>query len=301
MSKKNISPSELYADQFQSSEPKFYTRVPNIIDHLTYSVVKDGKKITKRLSVYAKELYRIIRMIASDNGVSWNSSENLALKIGCAKSTISAATKELLMPMDQLDGNPLIIITEKTLKKTKENGHVFGVKFYMRTIVDIWKWNNAFMSTLKYQNQYGNLIFENEEESSRSPEKQVISSRSPEKQVPPSSRSHGERNNNPLKKNPLFKEQQPTADAASVCSFKKKKGRLSLSEEQCKSYDWMVESGCEEKSAFSIASNFTPKEIAFASEYLLRQQKKNKSKDKNIENIWGYFRQTLKGRYWENE
>ncbi len=310
MSKKSISSAELYAQQFQWSEPKFYTRVPNIIDHLTYSIMKDGKKITKRLSVYAKELYRIIRMIASDDGVSWNSSEDLALKIGCAKSTISESTKELLMPMDQLDGSPLIIITEKTLKKTKENGHVFGVKFFMRTIVDIWKWNNAFMATVKHQKQYGKFEFQKERQidipiedfqDSRSHGEQVDSSRSHGEQVLPGSRSHGERNNNPLKKNPLFKEQQPTADAASVCSLKKKKGRLSLSEEQRKSYDWMIESGCDEKSAFSISSNFTPKEIAFASEYLLKQQKKNKSKDKNIENIWGYFRQTLKGRYWENE
>jgi len=240
-------------------------------------------------------------MIASDGGACWNSSEDLALKMGCAKSTVSKATQELLMPMHQLDGNPLIIINEKKIKKTLDNGHVYGVKFFVRTIVHIWKWNNAFMATLKHQNKYGKIEFEDEEEISRSPEKQVSSSRSPEKQVLPSSRSHGERNNNPSKKNPLFKEQQPTADAVPVCFSKDKKGRMSLSDDQRKSYEWMIENDCDEKSAFYMASNYTRHDIVGASEYVNKQFKKNKSKDNKIDNRWGYFRQTLKGRYWENE
>jgi len=298
---KNLSPAELYADHFQHPEPRFFTQVPNIIDHLTYTVKQEGITKKKRLSVYAKELYRVIRMIASDAGKCWNSTEALAEKIGCSKSKVSEATQELLMPMDQLDGKPLIIITERKMKKTLDSGHIYGVKYFVRTIVDIWGYNNAFMATLKYQNKYGQEEPVHKEISCSHGE-QVITSCSHGEQVPPSSCSLSERNNNPIKKNPLLSKQQPTADAAPVCSsnMEKKKKRLSLSEDQRKSYEWMLKEGCDEKSAFDMASKFSPEHIKLACEYVLKQEKISKSKNKKIFNPWGYFIQTLNGRYWEN-
>jgi len=288
---KNISPAELYAEHYQNSEPKFYTRVPNIIDHLTYTVEENGKKKTKRLSVYAKELYRIIRMIASDEGSCWNSTESLANKIGCSVGSVVNAKKELLMPMDQLDGNALVIEKRKTIKKTGSNGKSFCTVLCTRTIVDIWRWNNAFMATVKYQNQYGGTDSHGE---------CVCTTDSWGESVHLGTDSCGEGNNIPSKKNPLLKEQQTTADAAPVCLSEKKKGRLSLSGSQRKCYEWMMDNGCDEKSAYYMASSYTSQEIANASEYVNKQFKKNKAKDNKIDNRWGYFRQTLKGRYWED-
>jgi len=119
-------------------------------------------------------------------------------------------------------------------------------------------------------------------------------------QVIQGSRSLSERNNNPCSKNPLFKKQQPTADAAPVCLLKKK-GKLSWSPDKQRSYDWMLKEKCSEKAAFDIASKFTSEDIRLACEYVLKQEKINKSSGKKIHNRWGYFRETLNRRYWENE
>lgn len=295
MSKVSRTPSELYADQFQNPEPKFFTRVPNIIDHLTYTVIEKGKKKTKRLSIYAKELYRIIRMIASDDGLCWNSMDNLALKMGCAKSTVSKAHQELLQSFDQLDGSSLIKIDKKKKKFTSEN-HRCGTVYFIRTIINIWPWNNAFMSTLKYHKK------DTDQESSRSPHEHVDISRSPHEQLPLSSRSPHERNNNPSNKIPLFKEQQPTEsdDSESVCLSKMQKKRLSLSESQRKVFDYLVKDGLEEKAAMDISCKFTSEELNSALKYCAEQFKKNKQKGKKVPNKWGYLRSCLNGRYWEN-
>lgn len=291
MSNKDQSPSEIYVEQFQNSEPKFYTRIPNIIDHLTYTVEENGKKIKKRLSIYAKELYRIIRMIASEGGSDWNTTKSLAEKIGCSVGSIHKAKKELLMPIDQLDGTALVTEKRKTIQKTASDGRKFATTLCTRTINDIWKWNNAFMATLKYQNQYGGTDSCGES---------VGGTDSCGESVYPGTDSCGERNNISLNKNPMFKKQHPTANAAPVCLSKNKKGRMSLSEDQRKSYEWMLANGCDEKSAFTMASKFTTQEISDASYYLEGQRKKSKAKGKNITNLWGYFHQTLKGRFWEN-
>jgi hypothetical protein len=287
----NLMPSEIYAEQFQNPEPKYYTRMPNIIDHLTYTVIENGKKKVKRLSIYAKELYRIIRMIASDKGACWNTAESLALKIGCSVGSVVNAKKELLMPMDQLDGSPLVIETRKKILKTKPDGKKFATVLCTRTVIDIWKWNNAFMATVSFQNQYGNTDSCGES---------VDNTDSCGESVSLGTDSCGEGNNNPPKKNPLFKEQQPTASADSVCLSKIQKKALLFSEDRTSAFNWMVSKGCEEKAAYAMAKDFTPQEIDLASKYVVSQEKKNKAKGKKLDNPWGYFTQTLRGKYWEN-
>lgn len=300
MSNPKLSPSEIYANHFQTTEPNFYTRVPNIIDHLTYTVIKDGEKQVHRLSVYAKELYRVIRMIASDYGKSWHTMDDLAEKIGCSKSKVSEAHQELLQPMDQLDGSPLIHIERKNKKITSDNGHQCGTVYFIRTIINIWPWNNAFMATIKYQNKYGRIV--DDEEPSCSPCEPVSGSCSPCEPVHLGSCSPCERNNNTGKKNPVLEEQQPTEASASahVCSSKTQKAKMFLSPEQSKAYDWMIEKRCNPNAALKIVKTYCSQEIQHASAYLMNQLTKNKSKGVQIPNIWGYFTSILKGRYWEN-
>lgn len=291
MSNHEKSVSETYAINFQNSEPKFYTRIPNIIDHLTYTVEENGVKIKKRLSVYAKELYRILRMIASDDGKCWNTTESLAEKVGCSVGAIYNAKKELLMPMDQLDGSALILEKKVKLNKTNSSNQPFSTMLCTYTILDIWKWNNAFMATLKHQAKYG---AESSHETDPPP-------KSPHENVNLGTNSPHEANNN-IPKNPIVKEQQPTEASASahVCSSKIQKAKMFLSSEQRKAFDWMIEKRCNPNAALKIVKTFCSQEIQNASAYLINQLNKNKAKGVQIPNIWGYFTSILKGRYWEN-
>lgn len=296
---KNLSPSELYAVNFQVQEPKYFTQIPNIIDHLTYSVKIKGKFAHKRLSVYAKELYRILRMIASDQGKSWNCTKSLAKKVGCSVGMIVKAKAELMQKFDQLDGNPLIL--EKKIKVNKKNTQDknFASILCTHTIVNIWPWNNAFMATLKHQDQYG--LMNNTDSQYES----VDGTDSQYESVNLGTDSPHEPNNNPSNNIPLFKEQQPTyldpdgSPSASDCFLKNKKKRAKLSVEQLKVYDWLIDAKCSEKAAFDIAVKFTTQEIDNAKHYMLKQIKIKKSKGAKIENQWGYFRDILNKKYWK--
>jgi len=299
--KEPLSVSEQYAYQFQNAEPKSYTRVPNIIDHLTYTVIDGKKKTVKRLSVYAKELYRIIRMVASDNGVCWNCTESLALKIGCSVGMIVKAKKELLQPMDQLDGNALIIEKRKSKKlEDKKDGRKFGTTFCVYTVINIWAWNNAFMATVKFQNQYGRQ--EQVMNDTDSCGESLVDTDSCGESDHLGTDSCGERNNISLNKISLFRKQQPTEshDPDSVCLSKIEREIMSLSAEQRNSFEALIQNDFDEKSAIKLAKKYSPLEFEKAAEYYKKQKSKNKSKGKNIADKCAYFVGILQRRYWEN-
>ena len=288
--KEPISAAEQYAYHFENPEPKFFTQIPNIIDHLTYTIGKGKDKVTKRLSIYAKELYRIIKMIASENGKCWSKGETLALRMGCSTGKVSQAMKELLMPIDQLDGSPLIKEERRYKQQIRDNGTKFAVPLCTRTIVCIWKWNNAFMATVKFQNQYG----ETDEVMNDTDSCGETASRVTD--------SCGEANNNLSNKIPLLKEQQLTEsdDPDPVCLSKIEKRILSFSENQRYCLEFLLKNGFKEKSALDLCEKYSPDEIGKASTYFNKQNAKNKSKGKMIEDQCGYFVGILKGRYWEN-
>jgi len=254
-----MSPAEEYAFNFQNPEPKYYARVPHIIDHLTFKIEKDGVIETKRLSIYAKELYRVIRMIASEKGADWHTTESLAEIMGCSVGSVTNAKKELLMPMDQLDGQPLIIEQRKKITKLVNDKKVVTV-LCTRTIIDIWKWNNAFMATIKNQVKYG-----------RPPDSCGESDTPPDscgESAPQGAHSCGEANNNNVNNNPLFIEQQPTAEAASVCSYKSK-----LSDVKLQAFNWFLKIGCDIQSATHFINVYSMEEIHEASKALEKDAK----------------------------
>lgn len=294
------SPAEIYAEQFQVTEPKYYTRVPNIIDHLTYSVEKDGKIVKKRLSVYAKELYRVIRMIASDGGADWHTTEHLAEIIGCSVGSIVNAKEELLKPMDQLDGSPLIKEDRRSVMRDIGNGKKIKTTLCTRTIICIWSWNNAFMATIKHQNKFGRI-----------PDSCGESGQPPDscgESAPPGPHSCGEANKNPNNKSPLFKEQQPAAEAASVSSVVSLdmsnssvlvSGNSSKSsDEKAKAFNWFMKIGCDIRSSTYFVESFTSDDIKNASMYVEKQIAKKKAKNDYIPNIIGYLRKTLENKWW---
>lgn len=286
--KETLSPANLYAFHFQNEEPSYYTIVPNIIDHLTYQVEKDGIKETKRLSVYAKELYRVIRMIAPKGVTCWHSTESLAEIIGCSTGKVSQAKDELLMPMDQLDGSPLIIETKKTTVRKTESGHTFPVPLSHKMIVDIWKWNNAFMATRKFQNEYGrDSCGEDPEVGNSCGEEPLLGGY-----------SCGERNNNPCLLDPICIVQQPTADADLVVfkSQKKEKEFMQLPLDKQKAVKWMLSHKCHPVAALDIAKKFSIYDIEKASDFVMTKKEK-----KHIDNMWGYFRTVIENRFWLRE
>lgn len=286
-----MTPSELYMHHFQNTEPKFYTRVPNIIDHLTYEVEEDGQKIIKRLSVYAKELYRVVRMIASDHGKDWHTTEQLAEIIGCSVGSIVNAKKELTMPMHQLEGSSLILEERNPIKKIV-NGHTIKTTLCKRTIVDIWRWNNAFMGTIKHQNKFG-LQPDSCGESGWVPD-------SCGESAPQGPDSCGEANKNKDKKNPLFKEQQPTAKADPVCSLDKKCSVVSVPsaappeiDHKTNNFNLLLKMGFAVMSAMAMVEKYTGNEFIEAYKYLKAQEMKQK-----IDNTQGYFMKILQGKWW---
>jgi hypothetical protein len=301
----DMSASEKYAFEFQNTEPKYFTQVANIIDHLTYTKTNpDGTTSVERLSVFAKELYRIIRMIASDDGSCFNTTENLAIKINCSAGSVYNAKNELKMPMHQLDGNPLIF-EKKVTSRTFDNGKVKDSRpLCVYTIFDLWKWNNAFMSTLKFQKvKYGQNPVEESElscEHTDSPYESVPPTDSPHESVSQGTDSPHEANKNPNTKNPLYKkQQQPVSSVCSVSSLNK--DSVFSEENKVKAYEWLTKNGCPEGNASAIVNRFCLADLIAASEYSNNQFEKNKAKGKPLGNKWAYFQTVLNKRYWEKK
>jgi len=279
------SPAEEYAFHFQNPEPKHYTRIPNILDHLTFRKKVKGIEKTCRLSVYAKELYRIIRMIASDRGLCWMTTKHLADTMNCSVGTICKAKKELMSSMDQLDGNSLIIEKRRMSAKRDPLGVITSSREQCTyTIVDIWPWNNAYMQTLKYHK-------------TDSPSESMGGTDSPSESVSLGTDSPGEPNNISINNISLLKEQHLPANADSVVSFSKEK--MFPSDEMQSLFESMVKAGCEEKTAKRLVLTHPRKDILAASNYVTRQSEKARHKRKSIENKWGYLQTVLQNRYWE--
>lgn len=283
------SVSELYAINFQNTEPKYYTIIPNILSDLTYDKIdeKTGEKKIMKLSVYARELYRVLRMTASgDCAKCWKTTETLAEECGMSTGSISNAKEELSQKFHQLDGNPLIHIKE-IRTATIEDGKCINKKpKHEITIVNIWSWNNGYMSIKKHLKKEAD-----------SPHEPANPADSPHEPAQEGARSPHEINNNNSNNNPLFIKQQSTADAASAVSLINQNSVLS--EEKVKAYEWLVKNGCPEKNAISIVKRFCCSDISNASKYTENQLQKNKKNGKKTDSIWAYFQNVLNQRYWE--
>jgi len=107
----------------QRSEPKNYTRVPNIVFDLP-------------LDAYEFRLYLFYRSVASNsNGTSWYSNAKLAEKCQMSKRKLIQCKKRLAQPFDLLSGKPLIIVEKRVTEVGDEDSSLI-------IIVDIWDENN---------------------------------------------------------------------------------------------------------------------------------------------------------------
>jgi hypothetical protein len=278
--------AEIYRFHLQSSEPNFYGRMPHILSYLTYdhTDAETGIITVRKLSVHAKELYRVIKQIASDTGKCWANRDTLAELCNVGAGTITKAKDELLQAFHQLEGNPLIQVTKKP-KKTVKEGKILNSTVYDTIVVlDIWKFNNAFMKTRAYHNCEAPSCDDSVEE--------APSCDDSARQRAPSAH---DTNKNPISITHLSNEQQPTAVADPVCSLKTKK-RLFPSDAKKQAYEWLIKQGWVESTAYRLSINYTTQDLVSASGYMQEMIKKKK---KEILNKQKYLQTVLNERFWE--
>ena len=277
----NISPSELYAIHLENEEPSFYCMIPHLISYLTYDFIdKDGKKEVRKLSLVARELYRVIKQTAGDRGKCWRDTDGLAELCGMSVGSVVNAKKELQQNFHQLNNTPLITVVESKKANFKNDKCVNKSPSHIITVKNIWGFNNAYMSTLKYQK---------------------VEAGSPHESAQGEAGSPHEPNNNPNNKNPLSKEQQPTACADSVVGCFLNKEDSVLVDKKARACNWFLQIGCDLKTATYFVETYSSDDIYQASMYTEQQLKKKKAKNQTIPNIIGYLRNTLKNRYWEKK
>lgn len=288
----NLDQQVIYEYFLQNSEPCFYVRIPNIIDILTYDFInpKTGQTESKRLSVYAKELYRIIKNIAGDHGACWKNRDELAEICNMSAGTISKAKEELQQKFHQLDDNPLIQITYH--QKTNIKDGSIGCKswYHKCMIIDIWKFNNAYFRTADYLKKQGKSY-----QQASSPHDEAGGASSPHDIAPQGASSPGDTNKNNTNNNPMSIEQQPTAYADSVV-FEKERLRLFGCSKQEKTYRYLLSVGCEESLCFAIVQKYSVQDIVSANDYIREQEKKPGFIFKKPK--WAYFQDILNKKYW---
>jgi hypothetical protein len=299
MSKNSISPAELYSIHFQNPQPSHFAMVPHIIDHLTYNVIdENGKETKKRLSVHAKELYRVLMRIAGEEGACWMNRDNLAEICNMSAGSVSNAKKELTQNFNEFDGKPLIILHQCKKNKIENDIKKNSTIYHKITLTDIWRYNRAYMMTKKFV----------PEKRALSPHDGAGQALSPHDGASQGALSPHDTIDNPINKNPLFKEQQPAVEApAPVCSlnsqdiFVDPPDMTPAIELKRKAFNWFMQIGCDEKSALEFVQNYSIDDIKKASAYVEMQMKKKKEQRKHMTNVIGYLRQTLEKRWWETK
>ena len=284
--------SQQYAYALSSSEPSNYTTIPNILDHLTYDSIdeKTSLPIVKKLSVYACHLYRVIKNIAGQEGVSWRNTENLAELANMSTGKISECKKELSQKFHQLDGSPLITITEHDKKTFNEGGVINQTTYHKIMIENIWGYNRAFFLKKKW-----------EKTGALSPHEDAPPPRSPRESAPQGAGSPGERNNITDNNTPLSKEQ--TTPPVSVCSFDKEYSVPSDSpetaNEKAEPFNFLMKLGFDIRSATEILQSSSLEDLLKAKKYVEIQLHIKAKKNQTLGNIAGYFKKTLQNRWWE--
>lgn len=286
----SLSVSEIYMINFQNPEPSYYTRIPNILSHLTYDWLnpKTQKMEVKRLSVYAKELYREMKDIGGKNNKCWMNRDNIAERCNMSEGMVTKCKEELCQKFHQLDGNPLISIIEKPRKKVVDGIGINGTNYHEITILNIWSWNNGFMATKKFH-----------KEEAPSPHDRATQAPSPHDGAQKGALSPHDTNKNNNNKNNLSKEQEQPVSSVDSVSFANQDSVSS--DKKVQAYEWLIKNGCPEANASSIVKKFSCEDIIEASKYMEIQMKKNKIKGKVTENKVAYLQNVLNKRYWEKK
>lgn len=301
---KNTAPGEFSATDFisaqylialENSHPSNFTMVPGIIDYLTYDDVdlKTGKSHVKRLSVFSAHLYRILIQIGGEEHITWKKSESLAEIANMSLGMIVKCKRELQQKFHQLEGNPLIDVSEHKKSNIKDGIKTCGFVYHKINVKNIWGFNRAFFLLKKL-----NVKTDSPHESagvSDSCGESPPPADSPHESASRRTDSLHERNNIQCSKTPLFKKQQSTASADSVCP-----SNLAnvVEDKKLSWFNFLLKIGFDTLSATGIISSYEIEDIRQAVLYTEKQKEINKKKNKPMPNLLGYIRKTLENRWW---
>lgn len=148
----DLSSSEKYAIAFSHCEPKYYSRTPAVVHHLTYIELDQeegsstfGKFIRKRLSPYDKVLYDVLKQLAGQGSLVWATTQLLADMCNMSSGQVSKSKQVLSSTFEQLDG-PLIQKNKRTRRFFRDDGTQGSSTYDQIEIRDIWRHNNGFMT-----------------------------------------------------------------------------------------------------------------------------------------------------------
>lgn len=282
-----------YEISFGYSNPTHYAMVPHIIDHLTYDEIDDEGNITKkRLSVYAKELYRVIIRIAGEDGACWANRDTLAEMCNMSAGAITNAKKELQQKFNETEGTPLILIKECNKSKFIGDKKINTTIYHTVTITDVWKFNGPYMRDRKFLKP-----------ETPSPHDKAEGGPSPHDLGPQGAPSPHDTNKNQYNKNHLSNKQQPSGGAEPVCSLDKQpsvfSGSSTPSADKLKAFNHLLSIGFDEKAAILLMNTYSPKEISDTSAYVGKVMKNKKGA--SFKNILGYFRSVLQNGYYKSK
>lgn len=289
------NPLDVFSASYANPNPTHFAMVPHIIDHLTYDDIDDeGNIIKKRLSIHAKELYRVIIRIAGEDGACWASRDTLADLCNMSAGSITKAKVELQKNFNELELTPLIIIKECHKSKVVDGEKKNTTIYHTITITDIWKYNGAYMRTKKF--------FKPE---ALSPHDSATPALSPHDSAQGGALSSPDTNNNQDNKTHLFIDKQPVGKPTPVCPLPKQpfvSGQAIPKESPTtKAFNFLMKIGFKELPALEIIGLFTAEDIQNASIYVAEQEKKKKAKGEIIENPVGYFRKVLQENWWKKD
>lgn len=299
------------------ADPRWYDRVPAIIDYLTYiDEVLDKATgeilfFRKRLTSTEKDLYRVLCQKAID-GSSFYGCRTLASQMGCSKDTVNRAQRVLELPFEQLDGNSLIEITEKQVLRSKGNAK-FGVTQNVITINHIWTYNNYF-SVNKPK------TYPSKKQKLTAQEAEIVFSRMADSVLPENVHKDGARlklgtsrggssqtrdkpregssqtrdiykptNNKPT----CLKTDLPEANALARCLLTSSLVEKEFAS-QASSFEWLQKFGFKENVARGLLRENSPDQLLLAACYV-RDALKGK---KEIASITGYFRKALMEKWY---
>jgi len=285
--------SAQYLIALENPEPSNYTRIPNILKHLTYDDLdpKTGEISVKRLSVYACHLYSVLKDFAGNENDCWRNTEHIAEMANMSMGMVSKCKKELQQKFHELDGNSLIVVTEHAKPKDKNNPKAGGTVYHKTLIKNIWGYNRAFFLQKKIEKKMKSLS------SSPSPHENEDGSHSCHENESRSSPSPHETNKTLCSKPPLFVKQHSTAEAVSVCSSSNDGGVLAADSTN-RVFNWLTKQGCPIPRAVELSLKYSLEELNKAIEYAREMSIKKQRKNEKLENPLAYILNALKNRYW---
>lgn len=148
----------LIAFEGASDDPSNFSLIPSGIHQYTYTTSpsdsdEEKKKPTVgkkryRLSALAISLYVLIKSLTNEKigTPCWASEHSLAEMMGCSEKTLRKAKKELLQPIEQLNGKSLISIIYKKKHGLDRDGRKIVTPYHLIRLESIWKEHKSFSS-----------------------------------------------------------------------------------------------------------------------------------------------------------